>query len=738
MRRLKFAILLGILLLAAAPAARGQSLPPGGTSITGWLHVIIGDPPAGGEHRHLIVLQDDDGTNIAELLMDENAARRLSGQRVMVVGNPESPQSGQAIAPLVIDARSVQALPPSPGELSSPAALLSGSQPWVNIICRFPDIPGAPHEASWYEPLFANTYPGLDHYWRQLSYNNIDLAGTTTLTNVYVLPQPRAYYVASSLKLDEIAQDCTAAADPDVYFPSFAGINLMLNEVLNCCAYGGGTTLTRDGQTRAYRITWLPPWAQDHGVIAHEMGHGFGLPHSSGPSWDPPGELQIYVSAWDVMSLSSGMCVDYDVDYGCIAPGTIAYHLDMNGWIPSSQRETVIIGEDRTITLEQIGLPQSSSNTLLAKVLIGNSSQHFYSVEARRFDGYDQSVPGQAVLIHDVYTQRLGNGGHALVVDDDDNYDVNDAGAMWLPGETFVDADNDISIEVLSAGATSFTVRIINNSEPIPYPDPPTNMRTSGGVGSITLEWDDNSFNELGFRVYRWNGTVFDYRATVGPNITSYTDSNLGCGELRFYQVTAYNNALETYRDDFTWVMGMTDPCVPQLSAPANGATINVSQVTLRWSQSWGADHYEVRLGTSTPPPLVASSVMATSYLASGLNWGTYTWQVRAVNMLGGASAWSAARVFNLASAANAAPERHFFENPTLTWNRLSWATGYHVQVSRDASFSDIAYEDNTLSESTFSVTPPLANGTYYWRVRAFENGTPRAWNVPEWFTVGS
>jgi hypothetical protein len=508
----------------------------------------------------------------------------------------------------------------------------------------------------------------------------------------------------------------------------------MLNGELDCCAYGGGTTLNRDGQTRGYRATWLPPWAQNHSTVAHEMGHGFGLPHSSGPASDPPSGLQIYVSAWDVMSRSWGMCRNPDDDFGCIAPGTIGYHLDRVEWIPTSQRETVIIGDDKTFTLEQIHLPQSSANKLYARVLIGNSNQRFYSIETRRFDGYDENVPGPAVVIHDVDTQRQGNGGHALVVDsDDDNVDVNDEGAMWLPGETFVDAENDISIEVVSAGATSFTVRVINNSEPTPYPDPPTNMRTSGDANSITLEWDDNSFNELGFRIYRWNGTTFAYYAAVGANVTSFTDGGMGCSWTQYYQVTSYNDPYESERSDFVWVMGMTNPCAPELDSPADGMSVGTGPVTLRWDASWGADHYEVRLGMTAPTPIVASDVYGTSYTAAGLATGQFYWQVRAVNAQGGVSEWSDEWTFATVSPLNAVPELHFFDTVMLTWNRVSWATGYHVQVARDAGFNDVVYDNAALPASALSVSPTLDDGRYYWRVRALGGD----WSVPQRFTKG-
>ena len=95
---------------------------------------------------------------------------------------------------------------------------------------------------------------------------------------------------------------------------------MMFNQDLDCCAWGGSTYLNLDGQSRMYRITWLPPWSyKNQGPIAHEMGHGFGLPHSSGPYG------ATYDSRWDVMSDVWGNCppVSPTPTYGCVGTHTI-------------------------------------------------------------------------------------------------------------------------------------------------------------------------------------------------------------------------------------------------------------------------------------------------------------------------------------------------------------------------------------------------------------------------------
>ena len=46
------------------------------------------------------------------------------------------------------------------------------------------------------------------------------------------------------------------------------------------------------------------------------------------------------------------------------------------------------------------------------------------------------------------------------MVDGDNNGDLNDAGAMWTPGETFTDAANAITVTVNAQTATGFQVTI--------------------------------------------------------------------------------------------------------------------------------------------------------------------------------------------------------------------------------------------------------------------------------------
>ena len=67
--------------------------------------------------------------------------------------------------------------------------------------------------------------------------------------------------------------------------------------------------------------------------------------------------------------------------------------------------------------LAALALPPTTGNRfLLAKIPIGGTADHFYTVEARVRAGYDRHLPADAVVIHEVDLRPLRDGRHSQVI----------------------------------------------------------------------------------------------------------------------------------------------------------------------------------------------------------------------------------------------------------------------------------------------------------------------------------
>ncbi len=451
-----------LFLLGVSPvAAQDQTL-------TGWFSFIVTDYPSdtGLTSETTYFLTEDSGER-HELLIDVELMRPLGGpvalnrKRVTVVGEWEQ---HEADATEQFWVSSVHLAPPE-GEstaregvyraLQAPSqATVTGSLPLVTILCRFADATDVtPHPVSYYEGLIGSSPRNLDHYWREVSYGNINLAGSVVV-GWYNLPRSRSYYVydrdgdgEEDFDAERLREDCIAAGDADVFFPDFWGINLVFNHSLGSASgfstVGPSYPLTKDGQAQHYGIMVLSQregwtgWAAEH-----EMAHMLGLLHSSGP-YD-----ETYDSEWDVVGRGAGRA------------HTIAWHKDFLGWIPPARKYVAAPNTTRTITLERLAQP-GAEGYLMAQIPIGESDTDFYTVEARLFAGYDDGIPGEAVIIHKVDTTREDR--LAQVVDVDNNGDPNDEGAMWTVGEIFTDRDNTLQVSIDAAYESGYRVTINTN-----------------------------------------------------------------------------------------------------------------------------------------------------------------------------------------------------------------------------------------------------------------------------------
>lgn len=373
------------------------------------------------------------------------------------------------------------------------------SKKYVTILAKFPDFAGTePHTKSWYEGSFTTAAPRFGHFINEVTFGQWDLNGSIFVGWV-TLPHNRDYYISGTGggqtgDWPKLIADATAAVDAQVDFRNFDGINVFENVPTGDPGHGSGgrSTFTLDGTTRVWGFTIDNPPAQGEnvlGICGHEMGHSFGLPHTSGPYGNA------YDSRWDTMSTGSNGN-NQDSTYGAPPVEYTAYDRDRLGVMPANRIYNAFPGTSRTIRLERLESP-TASGYLMARVFKG-SGANYYTVESRMNVGpYDNvgnfSMPGEAVLINDIDEFRIATNSTygttelrpSFVVDPDNDSDPNDFGAnapndaQWKVGETYSDPTNGISIRVDAIGASYFTVTITVDSS-TPWPNWVRNTKDAG------------------------------------------------------------------------------------------------------------------------------------------------------------------------------------------------------------------------------------------------------------------
>jgi hypothetical protein len=172
---------------------------------------------------------------------------------------------------------------------------------------------------------------------------------------------------------------------------------------------------------------------------------------------------------------------------------------------------------------------------------------------------------------------------------------------------------------------------------PVVLPTAPTSLSASAASSSqISLSWQDNASNETGYKVERKIGSSGPYTeiATVGANVTSYSNTGLTDGTQYYYRVCAYNSAgNSSYSNEPSDTTPMNTPTsLTAMTAPG-------TQINLGWRDNSSSETgYRIARktgvsGTYSEIDTVGSNV--TSYSNTGLTENTtYYYRVRGYNSL--------------------------------------------------------------------------------------------------------
>src|SRR5262249_54821528 len=260
----------------------------------------------------------------------------------------------------------------------------------------------------------------------------------------------------------------------------------------------------------------------------------------------------------------------------------------------------------------------------------------------------------------------------------------------------------------------------------------PTSLSaTTVSSSQINLAWTDNSSSESGFKIERSpvDNSNYTQVATVGANITSYSDTGLNEATKYYYRVRAYNAvATSGYPDEKNATTFYNIPNAP------SGLTItstNTNAIVLAWTDNSGNEAgFKIQRkkgATGTYTQIATPGVNVTTYTDNDtalLDGTQYYYQICANNPAGD-SPWSneVNGITLLSSPSTLTATAVSPYQISLTWTDNSLAeTGFKIEQSPvdDLNFTEIATVGTNVTSYNAS---GLTEGTkYYYRVRAYND----------------
>ena len=175
-------------------------------------------------------------------------------------------------------------------------------------------------------------------------------------------------------------------------------------------------------------------------------------------------------------------------------------------------------------------------------------------------------------------------------------------------------------------------------------------------------------------------------------------------------------------------------PAIPVLSDPVHGDGNRSIVLSLRWRKATNASLYHLRVSQDSlfSSLLVDDSTLVDTFKSVGplLNKTKYYWSVSSKNIVGVSeysSAWGFTTIVdtpavpNLSSPVNGVSEIPF--STMLSWNTVEDASAYRLQVARDSLFTNLFYDNQSLTDTLKQIDSLQSGTTYYWRVRASNVG---------------
>jgi photosystem II stability/assembly factor-like uncharacterized protein len=298
------------------------------------------------------------------------------------------------------------------------------------------------------------------------------------------------------------------------------------------------------------------------------------------------------------------------------------------------------------------------------------------------------------------------------------------------------------TLTMSSAQSVTATFNLPGNYPPsLTYPTDGLTLNTT----FPTFTWETvngaTSYNIQVSKTSSFSSTIVNATMTS----PSYTAAKAFAPKTTLYWRVRTNSSSGTsdWSDVYSFTTG-NPPSVPSLSKPSkNGLVTN--RPFFDWKDSklptgTTLRGYQIQVSTSstfdttvldvggTAPYITTSNYTPTTDLSPAT---LYYWRVRSYNTAGDYSGWSQVRTFRTQYAAPVliGPSGATTLRPTFTWNVVSGATAYKIQVSTVNIFKPTVVSATIVTNSYTMTKDLLPAKTYYWRVQALGTFGPGVWS---------
>jgi fibronectin type 3 domain-containing protein len=244
----------------------------------------------------------------------------------------------------------------------------------------------------------------------------------------------------------------------------------------------------------------------------------------------------------------------------------------------------------------------------------------------------------------------------------------------------------------------------------------PSGLVSSATANSITLQWSSVP-GASSYKIYRSSraaSTSYPYSQVGTSTTVSYTDTSLSAGTTYYYKVVAVNSGGESASSGY--VSALTVPSAP---AGVSVYLVSSSSITLRWSETTGAESYKIYRSAASGGTY---SLVGTTSIDTGLQADTtYYYKISAVNSSGeSAQSNFVSATTTLPAPLNLRVTATTTSSITIAWNAVSGATSYNVYQAFGGYSPSLLGSYTTLS---FMLTGCSSQTGYTLVVRAVKNG---------------